>query len=405
MNRKKILFSFILILVQVLLLEGLAGLGILYLRHKKNIEYSPVIKDRLNDQQKGMVQMMLDGEAKYINHHPELGWSIIPNGAFGDYQANSQSLRADSDFTLVPNDKIRIATFGDSFVHCDEVSNDQTWQEHLNRINAKLETMNFGVGGYGMDQAYLRYLEDGRPFKPDIVLIGFMTENPTRNMSIFRPFYLPHSMLPLSKPRFHMVNGKLMLIENPLKKLSDYQDLLDNEKAMRLKLSHLDYFYNYRYGEHPMDFFLTVRLFKILKGIYLRPRQKIFNGYEYNPKSEIFQVSMGIIKKFAESVRAEGAQPIVVFLPNSGDFWRLKEHDTKNYRPFMEIMDQEGIPYFDFTAELLEDILADEEPATFYSPRYHFSGKGNEYLARYIHEHLKNGGFLDKARRQREAVR
>ncbi|MBZ0166773.1 MAG: SGNH/GDSL hydrolase family protein [Candidatus Omnitrophica bacterium] len=401
MTKKKILFSFILILVKLLLLEALAGGAILYLRHRKNIEYRPVIKDRLNDDQRGMVRMLLDGEALYITHSPRLGWSIKPNGARGDYRANSQGLRADYDFSLTPTEKVRIGTFGDSFVHCDEVTNDQTWQEHLNRLDPQVETMNFGVGGYGMDQAYLRYLQDGRKFKPDIVLIGFMTENPTRNMSIFRPFYLPHSMLPLSKPRFHSVGNDIELIENPLDTLSDYQRLLDNEKDVRLELSHLDYFYFYRYGEHPLDFFLTVRLLKMLKGMYLRPQQKIFNRYEYNTQSEIFIVSMRIIEKFVASVREDGAIPIVVFLPNSGDFWRLKEKDSKNYRPFMEIMDKKGIPYFDFTAELLEDILNDEDPATFYSPRYHFSGKGNDYMARYIYRYLKNGDYLEQALQRR----
>lgn len=401
MNTKKFLFSFILILVKLLILEGLAGLGILYLRHYKNIEYRPVIRDRLNEDQRDMVRMLLKGEAKYIDHSPELGWTIKPNGARNEYSANSQGLRGDHDYSLEPGPKIRIATFGDSFVHGDEVTNDQTWQEHMNHLDANLETMNFGVGGYGLDQAYLRYLHDGRQFKPDIVLIGFMTENPTRNMSIFRPFYLPQSMLPLSKPRFHMKNGKVELIKNPLDELSDYQRLLDNEKKVRLELSHLDYFYYYRYGEHPLDFFLTVRLFKILKSIYLKPQNKIFKGYVYDPKSEVFQVSMAIVEKFAASVREQGAIPVVVFLPNSGDFWRLKEKHVKNYTPFMEVMDREGIPYLDFTAELLQEILDDEDPATFYSPRYHFSGKGNKYLARYIYNGLKKGGYLDEARRRR----
>ena len=35
----------------------------------------------------------------------------------------------------------------------------------------------FGVPGYGLDQAFLRYLEEGRRFGFDVVLIGFMTEN------------------------------------------------------------------------------------------------------------------------------------------------------------------------------------------------------------------------------------
>ncbi|MCA9393917.1 MAG: SGNH/GDSL hydrolase family protein [Candidatus Omnitrophica bacterium] len=401
MTKKSFLFTAILILLNLVVLEGLAGLGLLYLHHRKNIEYRPAMKDRLSDGQRAMIRKILDGKAEYISHSPELGWSILPNGEHDIYRANAQGLRADSDYTLTPGSKLRIAAFGDSFVHCDEVSNDQTWTKHLTRLDPGLETLNFGVGGYGLDQAYLRYLHDGRRFRPDIVLIGFMTENPTRNMSIFRPFYLPHSMMPLSKPRFRLDGEKLTLIANPLDELADYERLLRDEKNVRQELSHLDFFYFYRYSEDPLDFFLTARLFKVLKKIYLKPRDKIFNGYEYNPRSEVFRVSMAIVEEFAAEVRKEGAIPIVVFLPNSGDFWRLKDHNVKNYRPFMEIMDEKGISYFDFTAELLDEILKDEDPATFYSPQYHFSGKGNEYVARHIYRRLKEGGFLDEARHRR----
>lgn len=405
MNAKKFMFSVILILVKLLILEGLSGLAILYLHHKKNIEYRPVIKTNLSDAQRAKVRMIIEGETKYIAHSPKLGWSIKPGGGKDLYQANSQGLRADRDYSLTPGSQIRVAAFGDSFVHCDEVANNETWPEYLDNLDPAIESLNFGVSGYGLDQAYLRYLQDGRPFKPDIVLIGFMTENPTRNMSIFRPFYLPQTMLPLAKPRFRLEGDKLVLVENPLDDVSDYENLLENESEVRRSMSRLDCFYLYQYGEHPLDFFLTVRLFKILKSIYLKPRNRIFNDYEYNPDSEIFVVSMGIIEKFAESVRQDGAIPIVVFLPNSGDFWRLSEHDSKNYQPFMDVMDKKGIPYFDFTAELLEEMFEDEDLSTFYSPQFHFSGKGNRFVAKHIYQRLKDGGYLEEARRRRPAPR
>ena len=116
MTKKSFLFTAILILLNLVVLEGLAGLGLLYLHHRKNIEYRPAMKDRLSDGQRAMIRKILDGKAEYISHSPELGWSILPNGEHDIYRANAQGLRADSDYTLTPGSKLRIAAFGMLFI-------------------------------------------------------------------------------------------------------------------------------------------------------------------------------------------------------------------------------------------------------------------------------------------------
>ncbi|MGE0268696.1 MAG: hypothetical protein AB7S78_09625 [Candidatus Omnitrophota bacterium] len=394
---KKSVFTILLLLLILLLVEGISAVGIVYLRKKKNQEYRPAIKNKLTSLQKENLLKLINHEEKYVTHSPILGWTIKPNGTADLYQANSQGIRADSDYSAYPaSDKIRIATFGDSFVHCDEVKNEETWQVHLDSFDRHLETINFGVGGYGTDQAYLRYLEDGRKFHPDIVLIGFMTENPIRNLNTFRPFYLAATGMPLSKPRFQLAGDHIRLINNPLNSLNEYQKLLNNESKVLLELSKNDYFYNYHYAEHPMDFFLAVRLTKILRYIYLKPKEKIFNKLEYNTNSEVYTVTAAIVEEFYNSVKNDGATPVLVFIPNSGDFGRLKDHQAKNYKPFMDRMDRKGIKYIDFTADLLNDILTDEHPESFFAPDYHFSSKGNKYVAKYIYQYLKENHYLDR---------
>jgi hypothetical protein len=54
--------------------------------------------------------------------------------------------------------KSTIAVFGDSFAFCRYVNDNETWQYHLsNKI--KNNILNFGVGNYGLDQAFLKYLK------------------------------------------------------------------------------------------------------------------------------------------------------------------------------------------------------------------------------------------------------
>src|SRR6476661_1198597 len=61
---------------------------------------------------------------------------------------------------LVYKDKVcRINTYGDSFTQCQQVSDGETWQEYL-AAHLGEPVRNFGVGGYGTYQAYLRLLRE-----------------------------------------------------------------------------------------------------------------------------------------------------------------------------------------------------------------------------------------------------
>ena len=53
----------------------------------------------------------------------------------------------------------RINTYGDSFTHCDQVSDGETWQEVI-AAHLCEPLRNFGVGGYSVYQAYLRMVRE-----------------------------------------------------------------------------------------------------------------------------------------------------------------------------------------------------------------------------------------------------
>ena len=74
--------------------------------------------------------------------------------------------------------------------------------------------MNFGVGGYGMGQAFLRWLHLGAQFQPDIVIFGLQPENLKRNVNVFRQMLVPAGM-PFSKPRFALIAQELTLLNAP----------------------------------------------------------------------------------------------------------------------------------------------------------------------------------------------
>lgn len=150
-----------------------------------------------------------------------LGWAYRPNSTrqSGTFTINSVGLRSRREYSpAAPPDTLRIALFGDSFTAGDEVSDDETWghqlEMKLNQAGIRAEVLNFGVGGYGMGQAFLRWQRQGRHYRPDMVIFGLQSENLNRNVNIFRQLYYSHGE-PFSKPRFVLTDQGLELLNAP----------------------------------------------------------------------------------------------------------------------------------------------------------------------------------------------
>jgi len=92
----------------------------------------------------------------------ELGWvlcdSVRPrsvDGSKGFYRYEPDGARKVINF---PDKPCRIHTYGNSFTHCDQVSDGETWQEYL-AAHIQEPIRNYGVGGYSVYQAFRRMLK------------------------------------------------------------------------------------------------------------------------------------------------------------------------------------------------------------------------------------------------------
>ena len=102
------------------------------------------------------------GGEVYIEFDAQLGWVTPAARERADggvvYRTNRAGLRADRDYAPDPSPTVRrVAAFGDSFTHCDEVNYPDCWTAELERAWSGTEVLNFGVPGYSPDQAWLRY--------------------------------------------------------------------------------------------------------------------------------------------------------------------------------------------------------------------------------------------------------
>lgn len=104
----------------------------------------------LTQAQSTKLERLLAGENRYLAPDPVLGWSIRPGAKAELYEANEQGMRANRAYAPTPPPGVvRIAAYGDSFTHGDEVAGKHAWPFLLESMLGDAEVLNYGVPAYG----------------------------------------------------------------------------------------------------------------------------------------------------------------------------------------------------------------------------------------------------------------
>lgn len=383
---KKIIFSIIYLILLIVGLELASYITLIYLNGTRDISYQPIRKNTISSEQKSIIRKILDGKKLYTTYDPILGWTHMPFGSDQLSQSNSFGIRSNREYDFNPPEgKMRISTFGDSFTHGDEVTNAETFQYFMESANPNIEVLNFGVGGYGMDQAYLRYINEGRQFKSNIVLIDFVPLDTFRSVNTFRPFYSKKTNLPLSKPRFSLENNQLTLLKNPIQNLERYEKLLSDDNEIFEEMGKNDFFYHTNNHEGPFDRINLIKLFKLAMHHFHRNvnlETLIHVDEFYNPQSEAFQVTAAIIHTFYREVINDGAIPIVVIFPSKYDLKHNLTNQDKQYHYFLEYFNEHQIKFLDLTDAFEQ--YGSTNPQQDYFLIDHYSPLANKIVAEYL---------------------
>ena len=374
----------ILILLVICLTESLSYFG-LFAVERVGFTYRP--RNTLSDEHVEILERLVHEEPNYMEYSPSLGWTIRKNGETKLYKANSAGIRSNREYDLHPgNGVIRISTFGDSFTHGSDVKNHATWQAIMESNVNSLEVLNFGVGGYGLDQAYLRYLEDGKKFHSHIVLVGFMSENIHRVVNRFRPFYFRSTQAPFTKPRFKIEGEKLSYLPNPIQNLNGYEALIDNPGDILPRIGRNDFFYQIGYGIGPMDWLATVKLAKMsfnhLNNQFFT--ENILVHGRYNEASEAFQVTTMLFDAFYSEVLSSNTTAIILIFPNKKDISQYLTSGKTRYFPLISYFESKSYAYFDLI-DVFKEHASDLEDLS----KVHYTELGNRLVAQYLISKLK----------------
>lgn len=380
--------------VVYLSMEGLCYLGLMVLR-AKGLEYHP-LPSVLSQEQKNLLKTRLEDRSPLSGHHPVLGWSPKPLTHTQEVRINSQGIRSEHDYSQdVPPHVVRVSAFGDSFTFGSDVTNDDTWELQLEEQDPRFEVLNFGVGAYGLDQAYLRYLQDGVHFHSDIVIIGFMSENIYRNLNVFRPFYSSSYKVLYTKPRFSVENGNLILIKNPLATREDYARFVADDQTVLKEIGRKDYYYQIGYLAGSMDRLPSVRLFKIAtRSLKERLNPVVTREGSYAVTSEAFHLTTRLLHAFYCAALQQDSLPVIVIYPDLGDLSRHRDHQPKRYEPLLEHLRMNSFRYLDqLDALVAYDPNVPRDQLTV-GQWGHYSRLGNKIVATSLQNYLKKEGLV-----------
>lgn len=360
-TRKRRLFWLGLVLVLAGLLEIIAWLGCRVLT-AHGIFYQPKTEANF---------------AEYLGRrHPDLGW---PDGeAFTPRRAPESERRADKPAL--------VSLYGESFTLGSEVRDDEAWGNRLAaKLNARVD--NFGVGGYGTDQAFLRFqLNTNDPAR--VVVLGIVTENLMRNVNQFRDLIYASGGLGF-KPRFTLnaTNG-LELVPLPSVSAADFPACARDPGRF---LPHEFFTPEGGRGAGAAGFPFTRSLLRGARHFSVGPRLRgepwYADFFQPGHPSRALPLTVAIVREFERVCRERGRTPLILLLPTGRDLQHFRQHGRWVHAPLAEANAQDR-HVLDVAAAFARRVPPERFESLYVAPSRHMNATGNALLADLVAERI-----------------
>lgn len=329
----------------------------------------------------------------FDRYDPVLGWSIRPNSRTIEdgtpYESNDIGVRAERTYALEPPPGVtRIAVFGPSFAHADDVALHDSWPYLLEHSRPDLEVMNWGVGGYGTDQALLRYVAQGTAYPPHVVLIAYEEDNLRRNVNRYRPFVHAQTGLPLTKPVYVPDGDGLRLLDNPFATLADLRAAAtgDPQRFLNLTCEHDFFCVRERYQPHSLDWLSAYRLLRTLAFdvTYRGTLPYLTTWVDSYADPQITEVTVRLLETFVRTARENGATPVVLFFAYRPTFEDAAAGRPIVYQAIVDRLRSSGVHTLDLTPEFVAANAGSEDFTGYFAPGGHYNEAGNRVVSQAI---------------------
>ena len=367
---RKLVYSSFLFLLLLALSEGLS-LWIGKFLEEKHVFYRAITGDyerylSLRDPVVGWPSPSLFGNADY----DRIGSRVIPQ--FPDPHEHSPL----------------VSLYGDSFTWASQVEADQAWGNHLaRRLGQRVN--NFGVGGYGSDQSFLRFLHNDGDHAP-IVILGHLSENILRNLNQLRDL-LSYSGGIGFKPRFILDSeSKIQLIPLPNLSKAEY---LKCSRSPGEYLRYEEFLPEQPSGPMILRFPFTWSVLRSLGHYHVRaklwgkPRHMQFYRADHPAQGTL--ITAKILERFCDEARSRNRTLVVLLIPTGLDLEYNKDHQVWPYQPLADKLATRQLPFLDAGPHLIRKI--GDAPITDYfvgDTSHHLNPAGNRLLDEIVYEYL-----------------
>lgn len=283
-----------------------------------------------------------------------------------------------------------VSLYGDSFAYGAEVEHQAAWGNLLSR-RLGCRVSNFGVAGYGTDQAYLRF-EANTADRAPTVLLCHMSENIARNVNQFRALLYPGRQFVL-KPRFVLeADGSLRLVPLPTLSPAEFAGMLRDPAAY---LEHEDLLPGTRlgpvWGRFPHT--LTVLAALANRRVLAHLEGSAFWNELYEPDhpTRALGLTAAILAAFDARARAQERAGAVVVFPTHGDLIARRRGEAWTYQSLLDDLRRRDIRSLNVGDGLLDE-LRGSDPAAIFSPTgNHYNAAGNRLVADIVGRFLAEG--------------
>ena len=346
----------------------------------------------------------------YSTFDYELGWEPEANTQKKEFFAKKQQgllrfddLRRRYDPNYFKKES-KYVIFGDSFALSRQVSEFHTIAHQLgNKKNNFIP--NYGVGNYGLDQAYLRFLKYKSFLKHKHILFIIVPETIVRINTRWRHFHETGNIFGF-KPKFFLNNrNEILLQENPIKDFADYE-IIFNEFVQNKSFLINDTMYKIRFREEAINFYNLIKLkretfskvieyfewiikrnqlIKIsdIEGLTIRMK----SNSKFTNKCYSLKETKDLLEKLILEIKDKTRNNMsILVVPQLSD---LKINCTSRETFFKSIRDRHNVRIYDSTNYLIKKMGSIKNIDSLYVEKGyggHLNEKGNKLISDWIEE-------------------
>jgi len=282
-----------------------------------------------------------------------------------------------------------VSLYGDSFTYGDEVDHSEAWSNVLS-MRARCRVGNYGIGGYGTDQAYLRFVKNTHD-SAKVSILGIFPENVLRNVNRYRYFLDARTTFSL-KPRFILENDQLKLVEMPA---WSQEEFLLATRVPDKAFEHETFLPDSEFGPVSLSFPYTWKAVKLFLSDRARSAMLGHTSWEVfyrdDHPTRALRITSEIAEQFVKTGRSRGKSAFVLIYPTARSFKQFKETGELVTRPLVDDLGRRNIPTLDLHEEFGKRVEQQAFCDLLTQPTIcagHFNPKGNVMVSEIVHEYL-----------------